>query len=169
MSAQYLALDAEAVRQQVMAILALYPELSEDEDLRRDMLDGETDLSRVLSHAYEAALATQIMQTGIDAALDDLKARKDRYARKEDALRELMRGLLETAGIQKMELPVATLSLTKPRTSVNVTDIDALPQGYFKLERKADKTAIKTAIEQGETIPGAELALGTSSLSVRVK
>jgi hypothetical protein len=66
-------------------------------------------------------------------------------------------------------LPEATLWLSKPGTSVGIENLDDLPQGYFRLKREADKKAIKSALEQGEEIPGAFLVTGDIGLTVRAK
>ena len=46
---------------------------------------------------------------------------------------------------------------------------DQLPQGYFRIERIADKKAIGEALKAGNEIPGAELALGEEGLTIRPK
>jgi hypothetical protein len=84
-------------------------------------------------------------------------------------MRGLIKAVMQAAKLDKVQLTEATLSITKPRQSVNVTDLEALPQGFYRLKREADKAALKTALEQGETIPGAELRFGDASLMVRTK
>jgi hypothetical protein len=61
------------------------------------------------------------------------------------------------------------VSITKPRTRVNITDVNELPQGYFVTERKPKSADIKAALERGDEIPGAELALGDDGLMVRTR
>ena len=70
---------------------------------------------------------------------------------------------------QKVTLPEATISISKGRETVEVTDIDALPQGFYSLERKADKISILGALKAGEHVPGADLRVGGESLTVRAK
>jgi hypothetical protein len=109
------------------------------------------------------------MQEAIKARIADLSERAARYGRRADAMKALIKSVMGAAGLDRLELPEATLSIAKPRASVDVTDLDALPQGYFRLKKEADKTAIKKAIETGEEIPGAVLVLGDESLIVRTK
>ncbi len=47
--------DVDALRQSIDALLITYPELAEDEQLRADMLDGETDLALVLARLVDEA------------------------------------------------------------------------------------------------------------------
>ncbi len=80
-----------------------------------------------------------------------------------------MLSMMQYASQDKVTLTEATLSITKPRTSVCVEDANQLPQGYYQTERVADKKAIKAAIDAGETIPGASLKTGEAGLTIRVK
>ena len=47
-------------------------------------------------------------------------------------------------------------------TSVDVQDLEVLPDEYVKVKKEADKTAIKQAIKLGVIVPGAELVNGRS-------
>jgi hypothetical protein len=47
--------------------------------------------------------------------------------------------------------------------------MDALPQGFFKTERKALSKEILAALKAGEKIPGAEIRIGEAGLMVRTK
>lgn len=109
------------------------------------------------------------MVTAISLRIGDLAERKARYQRKADAMKALIQSIMESAGLHKLALPEATLSILSGRTSVNVTDVNELPQGFYSTERKADKKALKSALEKGEAIPGAELVMGEDTLTVRVK
>lgn len=167
--ADYIAMDVAALEREVDAMIVAFPELAEDEALRADMIEGELDIEsvmgRVVSHYLEAAE----MVDGMKPRAEALAERKARYERRKDAMKAFAKRLLAVAGRDKITLPEATISITKGRDSVDVTDMDALPQGYFATERKADKTAIGNALKAGETIPGALLKRGDDSVSVRQK
>lgn len=165
----FLYVDAQNVRAEIATLLEAYPELAEDEELRLDMLEGETDLREIVSRALDVRQEAETMSAAIKLRIADLGTRKARYDKRGEAMKRLIKSIMQTAQQDKLALPDASLSITKPRESVNVIDLDALPQGYFKIERKADRTAIKEAIQSGETIPAAELALGESGLTIRVK
>lgn len=165
----YLIADASRVKFVINAILGQYPELADDETLRADSLEAETDMHKVISRALKERLEAASLAEATKTRITDLSDRKARFERKADAMKDLIKGLMDAADLDKMTLPEATLSVTAPRASVNVLDINELPQGYYAVERKADKTAIKKAIEAGETIPGAELQIGLSGLTIRTK
>lgn len=160
-------MDAKYVRAEIERLVAAYPELAEDEDLRLDTIDGETDLTRVIERALAEKLDADAMAAAVKERADALAERRSRYERKAEAMKELIMGLMEAADVPKLQLAEATLSLRDPVASVEITDILAIPQGYYRLEKKADKASIRKALLAGEAIPGAELTLGKTSLTVR--
>lgn len=167
--ADYLTLDAATVTRHVEALFAAFPDLADDESLRADMVEGETDLHRVVARALDHRMEARSMVKAIAERKSDLTERSARWQRREDAMDVLIKGLMEVSGLEKLTLPEATISISKSRASVEITDIDALPQGFFAVERKADKTAIGVALKAGADVPGAALAYGEPGLTVRTK
>ena len=165
----YVFKNAEAVRSQILSLIAVYPELEEDATLMADMVEGETDLHSVLGKLLSERRDAETLASAIKEREADLSDRRKRFERKADGVKKIMLQLMEVAHQDKVTLPEATLSITKPRMSVDVFDVDALPQGFFRTERKAISSEIKTALEAGEKIPGAELKLGVAGLTVRTK
>lgn len=169
MNERFVFIDAEAVKAQIADMLAAFPELADDETLRLDTLEGETDLFKVITKALNERFEADSMAEAIKARASDLYARQKRFERKADAMKKLIKALMDAADQDKITLPEATLSVTAPRPTINVTDSDQLPQGYYRLERIADKKAIGAALMAGNEIPGAELALGEEGLTIRPK
>lgn len=165
----YIALDAHTVRAQIADLLVAFPELSEDPDLALDTWEGETDLFRILSKIVAERSEAESMVSAIKERVSDLNTRSDRFKRRSDFMKKLAKGLMDASHQPKITLPEATLSVVKPRTSVNVIDAEQLPQGFFSIVRQPDKKAIGEALLAGEQIPGAELALGDEGLMIKVK
>jgi hypothetical protein len=169
MADQYLALDVKAVEQQINWLVSEYPDLADDEALRADMLEGETGLhailSRVLDHRQEAV---EVL-TGIKARKQDITDRQSRYERRKDAMTTLIKRLMDVAGQDRVMLPEATISVTKGRESVLITDESELPQGFVKIVREPKKTEILASLQAGETVPGAALQFGENGITVRTK
>lgn len=166
----YLKADVDALKSHIQGLMATYPELAEDEKLRADMFEGETDIERIVMRCLDEHLEASSMVDAIKVRETDLRERRSRYERKADAMKSLIKSVMDSADLDKMTLAEATLSITKPRESVEVLNVEELPQGYFKTTKSADKTAIKKAImESGEEIPGAQLVLGESGLTIRTK
>lgn len=167
--ADYLRLDAALVKAEIGKLLAVYPELADDETLRLDTIEGETDALRVVERALAEKLDADAMAEAVKLRVNALSERAGRFTRKAEAMKALIRDILKAGGVQKLILTEATISLTKPRNYVKILDVNALGQGYFKTERIADKKALLAALERGDEIPGAELALGETGLAVRTK
>ena len=51
----YLPYDVRVLEAELASLLAAYPELADDEDLRRDTIEGETDAFAVLGRLVTAA------------------------------------------------------------------------------------------------------------------
>lgn len=161
--------EASRVRLVISQLKLAYPELEDDDDLRADTFEAETDLHSLISRALRIRHEASAHEEGLSLYLSHLTARRDRFRRKGELMKAFIQSLMDAAGQDKITLPEATIFVTKPRESVNVTDVDALPQGYFKLTRTADKTALKDALMNGESIPGAELQIGLAGLTIRVE
>lgn len=165
----YIAADTAFVKKQIANLIEAYPELQEDEDLLADMLEGETDLHRVVAKAVSKKLDARANKEAAKARKADIAERQSRFERQEDGYTAFIAQLMEVAGLQKLVLPEATISVTAARESVEITDIEALPQGFFKTERKPLSKEIMTALKAGEQVPGASLVIGDSGLMVRSK
>lgn len=167
--ADFLAVDVAYTSRAIDDMLAAYPELMDDEDLRADMLEAETSLPSLMSKLVRARNEREALAEGTNGYIKQLTERRDRLSRSADGLKGLMLKLMATASLPKLELPEATISVSAGRSSVSITDIGELPQGTFTTERKADKAAIKALIEAGEDVPGAAMVTGENTLTVRVK
>lgn len=160
---------AHFLKFEIDRLLTDFPELEADETLRADMLEAESDMHKVVSLCLAEKLEADSMAEAIKERETALRERRSRFERKGVAMRRLIQSIMEQADLPKLTLPDATLSLREPVPSVDVTDIEAIPQGYYRIKKEADKTALKKALLAGEEIPGAVLALGEGSVTIRTK
>jgi hypothetical protein len=167
--ADYLTMDAATVARHVDALFAAFPEMADDEALRADMVEGETDLHRVVGRALDHRMEARTMVKAMAERKADLAERTARWQRREDAMDVLIKGLMDVAGLERLVLPEATISINKARASVEITDEAELPQGFVKLIRQPDKTAIGEALKAGADVPGAVLTFNEPSITVRTK
>ncbi|UXO85645.1 siphovirus Gp157 family protein [Brucella intermedia] len=163
----YLAYDVTVLEREFADLVAAYPELAEDEELRADTIEGETDAYRVLGKIVAIERDANSMALAIGERTKELAARKERYTRRKDAMRALLLRLLKAADLTKVSLPEATVSIGKGRAGVEIVDETLLPDNVIKLKREPDKTAIKAALDAGEDVPGAMLREGQPSVTVR--
>ena len=167
MSDRFLHIDAKEAEQIIEKLLSDYPELVDDDELKINMIEGETDFEKIVSRAVKEYNMAGAFATGLAGYIKDLQDRKGRFQKKQEAMKRLISSLMEAAQEDKITLPFVTAYFTTPRTIVNVTDANQLPQGFYT--KTPNKTAIKAALEANQEIPGAELALGESGLTIRTK
>ena len=161
--------DLADLRSSIDKMFLEYPELQEDETLRADMFEGETELYAVIGKVIDQSSEAATMSEAIKHRMNDLRDRKARFERKEDALRGLVSDLMQKADLQKIQLPDATLSLRQIAPSPFVTDETALPDNCIRIKREPDMKAIKELIEQGISVAGTAMGNGKTSLTIRVK
>jgi hypothetical protein len=165
-----LEVETSRLRQDIEALLRAYPDLGEDEFLRADMLEGETDLHKILTEIFRMIDDAKALRDGTDARMADLKARRERMEHRANFGRELILKILDTANLRKVELPEVTLSLrNNPRQIVGDPTPDILPDELVRVVRSPDKTKIREWLEAGREVPGCVLSNAPPSLTVRVK
>lgn len=160
------------IKAQILRLLDTYPELMEDEVLRADVIEGETDIKAILASFLDKARESETMQEAIKIRIDAMSARKARYQRHEEGLRTIILSLLETMGMKTLALPEATLSISTRKPKAFVSNIDALPAEYVITEtvKKVDKDRLKEALDAGGPLPaGVSLDNGGRSLTVRTR
>jgi hypothetical protein len=165
-------IEADALRIEIEYLLAQYPDLKDDDDLRADMLEGETDITRVLTALNRYREDTKALADGSQARLDELAARKKRLAVRVEFITSLMQSILFTAQIRKIELPEVTLSIrNNPQQLVGDPDVDikTLPDDCIRTKQDVDRKAVREAIVAGRNVPGFVLVDAPPSLMVRIK
>jgi hypothetical protein len=160
-------LDAHTVTIEIERLLAEYPELADDGDLRRDMIEGETEAMAILTELASRIADASSMQVAVKDRLDALRSRKERFAKHEELWRRLALRIMQAANIKKAQLGEATLSVRSTPPAPIVTDEEALPEWAWRIKRELDKTAIRDHLKAGEFVPGAEMSNGDETLSVR--
>src|SRR5262245_40602783 len=95
----------------INSLLTQYPDLIQDEVLRHDMIEAETNANDIIEHLLTEIREAEVMSEAIELRLRELKTRQQRFERRREALRKLVLRVMETAGLPKMELAEATLSV----------------------------------------------------------
>lgn len=121
---------------------------------------GDLELERsVKLENYALAIKNlRAEQSAIKAEEDTLNARRERLKLTEKKLEAVLKQELDGE-----KFVTARVQITHRKTSsVEVLDIKALPEKFLRFEPKADKTAIRTAINAGENVDGARIVSGLS-------
>ncbi|MFD1944699.1 siphovirus Gp157 family protein [Paradevosia shaoguanensis] len=165
------------VRRQTEAAKLLLVSLHEagaadDEELRADAIDGETDLNEALAAALAEIDEREILIKGLKAKEGEFAERRDREERSVERIRTLIEQALLTAELPSMKLPTATLSIARRKPGVVVTNEADIPSRFWVIpdpQPKLDKKALADALAANENVPGASLDNGTVSLTIRRK
>jgi len=155
---------------QVGAVHAmLHDQLAEDERFYLDTLEGETDLYELTRLLLGRIEEDEGVQSILAEQVADRTARKQRAGERVKHNREAIMALLQSAGLDKLTLAEATLSVRNVAPKAIVTDEAAVPDDFCKFTRKPDMAAIKAGMESGAVVPGVALDNGGNSLTIRRK
>ena len=131
---------------------------------------GEVDGDALVAYAeYQGQAAEKLEGTAcyvreLEAEAEAIKAEEDRLAKRRKALegkaarlKAYMMPALEAMG-GKVKGVMASLRISRTQ-AVYVFDLDALPDAFKRVNTTVtpDKVALKKALKDGETIPGAAL------------
>jgi len=141
-----------------------------DEELTRDMMEGETDLREIIESLMGQIEEDSILLDGIASRQEQLDARKRRLGNRVNRCRALIEQGMSMAEIKTLELAGATLTIKTTAKKVIVSDEAKIPTKFWKAANPTlDKTAVKTALQDNEAVPGASLSNGGIALQVRMK
>lgn len=163
--------ELDELRRSIDELLVSFPELADDEQLRADTFEGETEITGLLAKLVDYSNEAAAMAGAIKARKAEIGERQARYERKEDAMRALVTGIMDRAGLAKVTLPEATLSIRHIPPAPFVPDIEALAGDCVLLitTKKADMVKIKEAIAMGSMPDGVIMSNGKNSLTIRTK
>jgi hypothetical protein len=148
-------------------LLALYPELTEEDPALADTLMGETTLDRVIAAMIEEALIREALAEGISGRIKAMQERKSRLAAGADKLRAMVLWAMQEGGFPKLVDPTFTATVSQGRPAVVVTNPDAVPDSLCKIVREPSKSAIAIELKAGRDVPGAVFGNTRPILTVR--
>jgi hypothetical protein len=157
------------VRREIESLVRDFPQLADDEELRVTAIEGETDAFELLAVVLDDIRAATSMHEAIESRLKELRERKDRYARREEACRKLAQRLMEAADLRKVVLPEGTLSIRSSPQAVCIIDPDFIPEEFWRLKREPNIVAIRERLKAGSDVPGAALSNSQDVLAVLSK
>lgn len=157
------------VTKQQVAAVALMLANEEDEQLRLDTLEGETNLFELTRSLLGAIEEDEGNVLALKHQIETKRTRQSAAEHRNDVRRDAIKALLECAGLDKLTLPEATLSVRRVPPKPIVCDEAAVPVELCRLKRTPDIAAIKAELEAGGAVPGVTLDNGGVTLSIRRK
>jgi DNA polymerase III delta prime subunit len=130
---------------------------------------AEGDIESVLARLLRAARDAKAMADASAGLIEDMRARKERYQRRNEAFRGTAFAILDALGRNRFEMPDLTASIRAGQPSVQIVNEDEIPDLYVELVRKIDKQTIASVLKSGGEVPGATLSNSLPTLSLRTK
>jgi len=150
-------------------LLLEFPELSDDDELRLDTLEGATSLDEILAQVVDKAMQAKALAEAVKSRIADLNERRSRFLRQEQSMRNLVLRIMDRADITKVMLTEATLSVRAAQPKAIITDALVIPDQFMRLKKEPDMKPILDALKGGQHIEGAVLSNGSASLTIRIK
>lgn len=157
--------------QQIAAVKAMLPDDDDDERLLHDSLEGLTDLHEYVGKLLSWNEDDEGVVNALAEQIDDRKARQERAKNRIATRRDMIKALMEIAGIDKLTLPEATISHRVVAPKVIFPNIDMVPDQYCKFDRKLDREKLKAIdLNSPDGLPSwATMDNGGTSITVRRK
>lgn len=135
------------------------------------LADEGVQVEDVLRQLVRAALDAKAKGVAADARVADLRARRERFKRQEEAYRATVLAAMDALGMSKFSDPEFTLSISAGKPKLQIIDDAIIPDRYTEMimTTSPDKAAIKAALERGEEVPGATMSNGAAVLTVRTR
>ena len=151
-------------------LLEADPQMRDDDALFLDMLDAEGgDALDLLRAALRASLDADAHARACKGRMAQLAERQRRHEARAEALQGAVHQAMRDLGIPRLRDPEFTASRREGGERVEVADPVLLPDPYVRTRREPDKAALLAALKAGAAIPGAVLARGDETLTVKVK
>lgn len=146
---------------------------ADDAEIVETAIEGETNLLEAVAAVIDQIDEEEIVIAGGKAKIDDIQARVSAKSHRVEMLRAAIEQAMLTAEQDKLNLPTATVFVSKRAPGLLVENEADIPSEFFKTPEppapKLDKNALAAALKDGREVPGARLDNGTVSLSIRRK
>ncbi len=140
---------------------------TDDDDLLRDMIEGETSLHEMIGKTVESLDEDTMLSDALKARIADLRTRADRIVARIATKRAAIEQAMVIGDVKSLELPTLTATVKRTTPGLQITDESIIPATYWKPKDPVlDKKALKDALKDGP-VPGAQLDNGGVALQLR--
>jgi hypothetical protein len=141
-----------------------------DQDALRDTVEGLTNLPEVLGSILRSHLDDLALLAALRARILDMRERFARLEDRADKKRTLVTSVMERADIRKLTEPDFTASLRQVAPGLVLVDERVIPEPFWKPQPpKLDRKGLLAALNAGQTVPGASLGNGGTTIAVRTR
>jgi hypothetical protein len=155
----------ELLRQRLMVE---YPEI--DDETLRDTVEGLTNLPELLARILRSHLDDLALLAALRTRILDMQERFARLEVRADKKRALVASVMERADIKKLTEPDFTASLRQVPPGLVVVDEGAIPEPFWRPQPpKLDRKGVLAALNAGQSVAGASLGNGSTTITVRTR
>jgi hypothetical protein len=141
-----------------------------DEEALRDTVEGLTNLPEVLARILRSHLDDLALLSALRTRILDMQERFARIEVRADKKRALVASVMERAEIKKLTEPDFTASLRQVAPGLVVVDETAIPEPFWRPQPpKLDRKGLLAALNAGQSVPGAALGNGSTTIAVRTR
>lgn len=159
--------DVNDLVQQISVLKSEFPMLQDDEELLADTLEGETSFNEVMEKLVTQIREQDMQAEALGARIGALQERKTRSGKRVEFYRALIFKLMQAANTTSHRTTEGNLSVGKSPPKVIITDEAAIPDEFMRVTKAPDKVLIKKALEAKQSVRGATLSNGGSTLTIR--
>ncbi len=135
-----------------------------------DFIEGQTSLHEVMGIAVRRMLEIDTLLGGIEVTIKTVQARQHRLKEQQALLRTRLAVAMEIAAVERLELPLATVSYRKTPQQVRLIDESLIPSAYWKpQDPRLDKKAVLSDLKAGKEVPGTMLDNGSSTVALTTR
>jgi hypothetical protein len=148
-------------------LIGRWPEISSDPEALEDTLEGLSDLPDAVAGVIRSALQDEADCETLTAQIKRLQDRRSRLEVRAERKRAMALHYCQEGQLPRISRPDFTASVSMTAGRAIITDEQRLPDKWWRTKREPDKQAIRVALKEGETIPGAELSNASPTLRIR--
>lgn len=140
-----------------------------DPELLHDCIEGQTDLFEVMDWLIGKLADEECLEAAISDRVKTLGERKSACVARQERIRSALQVCLDASGQKSLRRPEATLTIANRKPGIAHIDEAMLPEQFWKVEKRVNRSAIGEALRDGGQVPGVTLDNGGVSLTVRRK
>jgi len=153
--------------QQALSIWHAARERIADESDDHGYAQATDDVHALIAELLRDVVSAEDMSAQAKTRAAVMRGRATRFDIKAERLRGVIMSMMDILDQKTLKLPDLTATIREGKPRVVITDLDALPAEYVKIERTPIKTEIAVDIKLGVVIPGAEMSNSMPSLQIR--
>lgn len=140
----------------------------ESDKLQEILAELKDDIEYKVENTAKVILSLEADTEEVAGEIARLTAKKKALVNSCDSLREYLLKEMSSCNIDRVKRPIFTVAIRNNPPSVNILDIEVIPETYIRIKKEADKRAIIDQFKAtGEILPGCEMIIDKKSISIR--